>query len=114
MITNITQIDSTNEWSFEKDGVEGTIFMPENATAADVEVALTPLTEEQIAEIEAMHTKLDQIDEAKKSLADTDWVVVKIQEASLLGEDTTALIAQYQDVLDARVEARATINSLES
>jgi hypothetical protein len=114
MITNITQIGNTNEWSFEQDGVEGTIFMPENATAADVEVALTPLTEEQVAELEAMFAKNDQIADAKKLLADTDWVVVKIQEAALLGGDTTALLAQYQDVLDARVEARATINSLES
>lgn len=114
MITNITQIGNTNEWSFEEDGVVNTIFMPLDATAADVEVALTPLTEEQIAEIEAMDTKLNQIEDAKQLLADTDWVVVKIQEASLLGEDTTALLAQYQDVLDARVEARATINSLES
>jgi hypothetical protein len=47
-------------------------------------------------------------------LRDTDWVIVKIQEAALLNEDTTALQEKYSDILTQRQEARAAINELEA
>ena len=43
---------------------------------------------------------------AQKYLADTDWVVVKINEATLVGEDVAALKAKYIEVLTKRAEAR--------
>lgn len=52
--------------------------------------------------------------EKKQYLAETDWVVVKIQETALLGEATTDLINQYQAVLEERRASRTRINELEA
>lgn len=43
---------------------------------------------------------------AQKYLAETDWVVVKINEATLVGEDVVTLKAKYIDILAKRAEAR--------
>jgi len=50
---------------------------------------------------------------SKAYLSKTDWVVVKINESSIRGEDITDLLTKYADVLTARTEARNNINSLE-
>ena len=51
---------------------------------------------------------------AKSTLADTDWIVSKIAEKQILGEDISSLLAKYSDDLAARATARKTINSLET
>lgn len=50
---------------------------------------------------------------SKAYLTSTDWVVVKINESRIQGEDITDLLMKYADVLIARTEARTNINNLE-
>ena len=49
-----------------------------------------------------------------KILSDTDWIVAKIQEASILGEDTAPLLEKYSGELQARRTARANLDALPS
>jgi len=81
---------------------------------------LTELTEDEFnALLEEKSALTDDeintqsIDTSKSYLAETDWVVVKINESSIQGEDITDLLTKYADVLTARIEARANINDLE-
>ena len=55
-----------------------------------------------------------RVAEARTYLASTDWVIAKLGEAQMLGGDIATLVEKYQDVLDARVEARDTINEGEA
>lgn len=55
-----------------------------------------------------------QIKLALASLKETDWVVVKIAEKSVSGEDVALLLAQYSEVLESRRADRALINQLEN
>lgn len=70
----------------------------------DAREAQTP---EQNAQIE-LETRQQ---EAKWFLDSTDWVVVKISEAQIVGDDISGLLTQYSDVLTQRKEARLIINS---
>ena len=54
------------------------------------------------------------IGNAKRYLADTDYVVIKIYEAKISGEDTLRLETEYADVLAERKRVRATIDGLEA
>lgn len=58
--------------------------------------------ETKVARYEA---KLTQA-RAQKYLAETDWAVVKINEASLVGDDVEALKTKYTEILNKRAEAR--------
>lgn len=60
-----------------------------------------PMTEEQI--------RVAEIAQDKKYLSDTDYIVLKIFEASALGQDTAPLLEQYAEQLDAREQARIRI-----
>lgn len=60
-----------------------------------------PKTEEEMRQSE--------IEQDKKFLADTDYVVAKIGEASLLGQDTGPLLGQCKETLEARENARIRI-----
>lgn len=51
---------------------------------------------------------------AKDYLANTDYVVIKIYEAKINGEDTLPLETEYADVLAERKRVRATIDGLEA
>lgn len=53
--------------------------------------------------------KQAEILQDKQYLADTDWIIAKIGEVSLTGQDTALLVAQYQSQLDAREQARIRI-----
>ena len=54
------------------------------------------------------------IAEYKGYLKETDYIISKIQEATLLDpEEAEALKVQYADILQKRKEARETINELE-
>lgn len=54
-----------------------------------------------------------EIDMYKVNLANTDYIVAKISEAALIGDDKEALIEQYQDTIKQRKEWREKINELE-
>lgn len=56
---------------------------------------------------------LATISDNKYYLSNTDWVVVKIQEAGLTG-DTSTLVEKYATILSERQAARDEINSLEA
>jgi hypothetical protein len=64
-------------------------------------------TPKEICEVKAARyeAKAKQAD-AQKYLSDTDWVVVKISEATLVGEDVESLKTKYAEVIAKRVEAR--------
>lgn len=51
----------------------------------------------------------------KKYLYDTDYVIAKISEAQISGDENlvTELRKKYSDVLNKRIEARKLINELE-
>ena len=49
-----------------------------------------------------------------KILEESDWIVAKIQEASILGEDTQPLLDKYSGELQARKTARAALDAIPS
>lgn len=55
-----------------------------------------------------------KIFEAKEYLNDTDWVVIKLNEASLKEKDIDLLLEKYADILTERDVKRNLINSIES
>lgn len=75
-------------------------------TPGEVAAHLYPvMTDEQM--------KQSEIAQDKQYLADTDWVVAKIGEASLLEQDTSPLIEQYRTQLDTREISRIRIRQNE-
>ena len=50
-----------------------------------------------------------QVAEARQYLSDTDYAVIKLNEALVLGEDITAMKAEYADVLNEREAKRQFI-----
>lgn len=66
-------------------------------------------TAEEIAE----ELKQKQLTEAKEYLDNTDWIIVKINEAQLLGQDIQPLLTKYELELLERENKRLTINQLE-
>jgi len=55
----------------------------------------------------------DRIVAATLYLKQTDWIIVKINEAQLLGQDTQPLLTKYSAELAERETKREIINSLE-
>ena len=68
---------------------------------------------EEIAEAEARREAEEEISRLKAYLSETDYVVTKMSEAMLYGEDVTSLQNEYGNVISARAEARRRINELE-
>jgi len=72
-------------------------------------------TEEQIKaeqiNLEKFYSSKADIEQAKKLLAETDWVVVKITELNLNGLDVSD---QYLDILSHRKLMREVINAKET
>lgn len=59
--------------------------------------------------------KENQLSELKQYLADTDYVITKLNEAKLEDEEEfNSLKLQYANVLEKRKETRAKINELEA
>ena len=59
--------------------------------------------------------KEQEIDELKKYLSDTDYVITKLNEAKIEDEDLfNSLKTEYSDILTKRKEARVRINELEN
>ena len=66
-----------------------------------------------IVALEVKEANENQLAKAKQYLLDTDWVVVKINEAQLLGQDIQPLLTKYSVELGEREAKRTIINSLE-
>lgn len=59
--------------------------------------------------------KEQEIDELKRYLSDTDYVITKLNEAKIEDEDLfNSLKTKYSDILTKRKEARVRINELEN
>ena len=56
---------------------------------------------------------MNEIDDYKHKLTETDYVVVKIAESQAFGEDTSSLLEEYSEVLTNRKEYRKKINELQ-
>lgn len=69
-----------------------------------------PYTTEELQIIE----NNKQIVEAKEFLTKTDYIVTKIAERKMLGQDVTAELEEYKITLEKREEAREIINFAEA
>ena len=59
--------------------------------------------------------KEQEIDELKKYLSDTDYVITKLNEAKIEDEELfNSLKTEYSNILAKRKEARVRINELEN
>lgn len=54
-----------------------------------------------------------QLGDAHQYLDSTDYVVIKIAEAKILGQDTSLLLEEYQEVLGERQRIRNSLDQLE-
>lgn len=77
--------------------------------------ALDSLTIADYEEPVVPQEKLDQMEvaNAKRYLAETDWVVTKIAEKQILGEDVTTLVTKYRSIIDEREAKRARLNEID-
>ena len=57
---------------------------------------------------------LSQIEAYKQKLSETDYVITKIAESQVIGEDVGELINQYSEVIANRRLIRTIINDLEA
>ena len=77
-------------------------------------IDVTPITMEEVHQINESKITPEQIlqqqlADAQQYLTDTDYVVVKMAEAMVAGEDITAMKAQYADVISEREVKRTFI-----
>lgn len=56
----------------------------------------------------------DEIADYQAKLNATDWVVIKINEAMIKGENVSALTMKYADIIGERDKYRLKINELEA
>lgn len=128
-MTGIPEEIHALQWDGEKGEVEyiddrpneSVSVMPSWASAKSSEVYAKLVADDKAeADAKAAHeaylasdqyVKDTAIAEAKDYLADTDWVISKIAEISVLGGDVSAATAKYADILTKRAEARDTINA---
>lgn len=54
-----------------------------------------------------------EIENLKAELANTDWIISKINEYSLQGQDISSLLSKYADIIEKRNDWRSKINELE-
>lgn len=77
---------------------------------------MSKYTEEQIANILKIYPSVEEMEkqtairEAKKYLSDTDYVIIKIQEYTLLNK---GIDNDYTEILEKREEARNVLRELE-
>ena len=57
---------------------------------------------------------LDQINQRKQYLENTDYIVTKIAETQAVGGNVSELLGYYSEVLQKRKEVREEINELEA
>ena len=92
-------------YAYEEDGSQDYLIGDKVLmTAEEVELHINPpKTEEQII--------AEKVIEAKAYLANTDYIVTKIAEAQVLGEDTVILLSEYAIELQQRKEARQFVGA---
>lgn len=59
-----------------------------------------------------VNPKQKRLEEIRKRLSETDYVVIKIYEAKIRGEDTIKMEAEYAEVLDERDRIRKEADAL--
>jgi hypothetical protein len=68
-------------------------------------------TQEQVEKEKRIADWQMVIEDSKKDLAETDWVVIKLNESRITKLDEfDALLEKYQPILDAREKMRQDIN----
>jgi len=78
-----------------------------------IEEGLTKDPVEKTSEEIKVEQNQQSIIDAKIVLQNTDWIITKISEAQIKGEDITTLKDKYSQELEDRASARNTINELE-
>lgn len=101
---------------FKKDGQ--VYAYDDEQVAAGFGEGMTPLTDKEVYAIEHPSLTEDEmkeweISQDKLLLTTTDWIVAKIGEASMLGQDTKPLLEQYAEQLEQRELARVRIRIAE-
>jgi hypothetical protein len=112
-----------NETVIVTEGVEevldedGMVITPAVEEVTELVRPYVPLTADELearaAEYLAPFVNKSKIAGAKAYLDKTDWIISKVGEAALLGEDSEPLKTKYADQIAAREEARALINQYE-
>lgn len=81
--------------------MEGERPSPDYVASADGTWVVFELTEQEMKDAE--------IAQDKQYLAETDWVIAKISEASFTGQDVAPLLEQYASQITGRENARVRI-----
>lgn len=102
--------DTTQAWVAIEDNSTIGRF---NFTRADFPDAQPPTLPEYEPLMTEEEMRKAEIEQDKKYLADTDWIVSKISEASLTGQDTEPLLVQYDAQIKEREMARVRIRLAE-
>jgi hypothetical protein len=91
------------EWVLRGDDLEWLDQNQTEPTAAEIDA--------EVARLQTIEPLKADIEQAKKYLAESDWVVVKIAELNLTGLDVSD---QYLDILSHRKLMREVINAKET
>ena len=91
------------EWTLRGDDLEWLDQNQTEPTAAEIDA--------EVARLQTIEPLKADIEQAKKLLAESDWVVVKIAEMNLEGTDVSG---QYLDILSHRKLMRELINLKET
>ena len=106
MITKVNALLSLRpnaEWTLRGDDLEWLDQNQTEPTAAEIDA--------EVARLQTIEPLKADIEQAKKLLAESDWVVVKIAEMNLEGTDVSG---QYLDILSHRKLMRELINLKET
>lgn len=91
------------DWALSGDNLEWLDQNQTEPTAAEIDA--------EVARLQTIEPLKADIEQAKKYLAESDWVVVKITELNLTGLDVSD---QYLDILSHRKLMREVINAKET
>ena len=106
MINKVDALQSLRpgaEWVLRGDDLEWLDKNQTEPTSAEIDA--------EVARLQTIEPLKKDIAEAKKLLAESDWVVVKIAEMNLEGTDVKG---QYLDILSHRKLMREVINAKEA
>lgn len=78
-------------------------------------IDVTKLTKEELKYINDKYDSIEEYEKLKlkEYLKNTDYVVIKIYETAMQGENIIELLKEYKEILLKREEARKLINELE-
>lgn len=94
--------------------------MQSNRTIFNCKINKTSIVEDTFTEEEILQEQSyedtyklqEEIRINKKYLADTDYIVIKMYEASMQGESIVPMLSEYKTILAKRKAAREKINEL--